>query len=83
MDSIIDKYLENDDSVDDIEYFDESKKSNFVGKLIGLGVLKREGDKLVKNKDWDNEKVKKQLKKKVTPRKVVHKVKKKIKKIMN
>ena len=47
---LMDKYMSMK-----IEELPESKKSEFVGKLIGLGVLKKEGDKLEKEAEEEME----------------------------
>jgi len=61
----------------------ESNKSQFVGKLIGLGVLKKDKNgKLVKVKDIDSKDIYKSLGKKSigkTVKKAVRKVVKKLK----
>lgn len=44
------EYLEEldfEDTIELAEILDESNKSQFVGKLIGLGILKKENGKLV------------------------------------
>lgn len=56
------KYLKSDNDNTNCTIVDETKKSNFVAKLIGLGILKKDKNgKLIKKKNWSKEKIQKRL----------------------